>query len=102
MESDGHCTTTDAVELLSPLAAVGSLVAATIAVLVMVPQSAASVVPVMVMTRVAPAASVSNEQPSVPAVMAQPVTVGVIVQVTPAGNGSFTVTLVAEPWPVLE
>src|SRR3954453_7173735 len=93
---------TDALELLSPFAEVGSLVAATVAVLVMVPQSAASVVPVTGITRDAPAASVPNVQASVPVVIAQPSTAGLMAQVTPGGNGSFTFTPVALPSPALE
>ena len=102
--TSGQFTTTLAVAWSVP-----SLVVLTLAVLLTVPQSAASVAPEMWMLKLAPAARLGLVQvrTSVPTgpVMAQfrPVVLPVgaaAVQSTPAGSGSLTLTPRAVPVPV--
>ena len=67
------------------------------------PQSLPSTAPLIVMTTwlAAPTPSVAKSQVSVPAVIAQPATGGLIAQVTPAGRVSATWTFLATPGPAL-
>ena len=65
-----------------------------------VPQSWASVTPEMWIVFDAPSSRVANVQLRVPDVIEHPVTAGSIAHATPAGNGSFTVTLLAVPGPL--
>jgi hypothetical protein len=94
-------TTIDAVLELFPSTFDGSFEAPTVAVLGSVPQSAASVRPLIWISIDAPAARFANEQLRAPAAIEQPGTGGLIAQFTPEGNVSFTVTFVAFPLPML-
>ncbi len=94
----GQFTVIVAVEVLSVWSD-PSLSAATVAVFVKGPQSAASVAPETWIVSYAPASRVANVQLRVPDEMEHPVTAGLIDHATPAGSGSLSVTLLATPGP---
>ena len=77
-----------------------SLSAATVAVFESVPQSWASVTPETWMVFDVPSSRVANVQVRVPDEIEHPVTAGSIDHATPAGKGSFSVTLLAVPGPL--
>jgi hypothetical protein len=83
----------------------GSFVAAPVAVLFSVPQSAASVVPETITVKLAPAAIVPKLQlrvlPTIGSTHDAAPVPPVIAHATPAGSGSFKVTPVADPAPML-
>src|SRR5687767_4934779 len=104
-ETSGQLTTMFAVAELFPSTSEPSFVAAPVAVFVSVPQSAASVAPETITVKLAPGAIVPKLQlrmfPAIGFVQEAAPVPPVIAHATPAGSGSFKVTPVADPVPML-